>query len=127
VLLGPGQIPASLNAADRLPDVHGLKGPLAGILSAFRWAPESAWLISSAEAPFMGREAWDWLLSQRKPGIWAILPKLPGSDAAGMTTSLYEPMIFEYVESLARRGAADLSVLAAHQKVITPLMPESIK
>ena len=127
VLLGSGRLPKSLNSVDHLPDIHGMKGTLAGMISAFRWAPESAWIISSVDTPLVHREAWDWLLGQRKPGTWAVLPKMPGSKVAETTASVYEPMFFKYMETLARKGTVKLHELAAHQKAATPLMPESIK
>ncbi|MDA8089156.1 MAG: molybdopterin-guanine dinucleotide biosynthesis protein B [Nitrospiraceae bacterium] len=125
VLLGSGQLPESLKTADRLPDVRGVEGPLSGILSAFRWAPESAWIISSVDMPCMHKRAWEWLLSQRKPGVWAVLPKIKGSKGVETTGAVYEPMIFEHVESLAREGITTLQEIARHPKVMTPVIPES--
>ena len=124
VLLGSGQLPRSLNSADRLPDIPRLNGPLAGMLSAFRWAPESAWIISSVDMPLMHKEAWEWLLSQRKPGGWAVLPKIKGSRGVETTGAVYEPMIFGHMETLASERIASLQELAKHEKVITPIIPE---
>lgn len=124
VLLGSGQLPRSLHSADCLPDIPGLNGPLAGMLSAFRWAPESSWIISSVDMPLMHKEAWEWLLSQRKPGVWGVLPKIKGSRGVETTGAVYEPMIFEHMETLASEGIASLQALAKHKKVITPVIPE---
>ena len=126
VLLGSGQLPRSLHSADRLPDIPGLNGPLAGMLSAFRWAPESAWIISSVDMPLMHKEAWEWLLSQRKPGVWGVLPKIKGSRGIETTAAVYEPMIFEHIESLAAQGIKSLQEIAKHEKVITPVIPEAL-
>lgn len=126
VLLGSGQIPKSLHSADRLPDIPNVHGPLAGMLSAFRWSPDSAWIISSVDMPLMHKEAWEWLLDQRKPGIWAVLPKIRGSKVAETTGAIYEPMIFEYMEALARKGIMSLQAIARHPKVSTPLVPGSL-
>jgi len=126
VLLGSGLIPRSLHAADRLADLPDVHGPLAGMLSAFRWAPDSAWIISSVDMPLMNKEAWEWLLSQRKPGAWAVLPKIRGSRGVETTGAVYEPMIFEHAESLAAEGIASLQEIAKHGKVITPVIPESL-
>lgn len=127
ILLGSGNLPASLHRAERLPDIAGSEGPMAGILSAFRWAPEVTWLISSVDMPFMNEEAWEWLLSQRKPGVWAVLPKIGGSRGVETTGAVYEPMIFEYMESMARDGIVTLQGLVKHPKVITPLIPKTIE
>jgi len=126
VLLGSGQIPKSLYAADRLTDALHVKGPLAGMLSAFRWAPESAWIISSVDMPLMNKDAWKWLLSQRRPGIWAVLPRIKGNSIVETTGAVYEPMIFDHVESLASRGFAKLQEIAKHPKVFIPLIPGTL-
>jgi molybdopterin-guanine dinucleotide biosynthesis protein A len=126
VLLGTGKLPEILNAADLIPDVPGLNGPLAGMLSAFRWSPGSTWIISSVDMPLMHKGAWEWLLRQRKPGTWAILPKIRGSKGVETTGAVYEPMIFEYVESLAMKGTTKLQEIAMHPKVSTPLIPKSL-
>lgn len=126
VLIGSGPIPRGLKHADRLTDIHGTYGPLAGMLSAFRWAPDCAWLISSVDLPLMNKEAWQWLLSQRRPGVWAVLPKIKGSRGVETTGALYEPMIFGHIEALAADGHARLQDIAAHPKVITPIIPGSL-
>ena len=126
LLLGSSQLPESLNNVERLPDVNGLKGPMSGMLSAFRWAPDSSWIISSVDMPLMHKNAWTWLLSHRRPGVWAILPKIRGRKGVETTGAVYEPMIFEHVESLAREGTAKLQEIARHPKVSTPLIPKSL-
>jgi len=126
VLLGSGHIPGSLNDAARLSDVLEVNGPLAGMLSAFRWAPDSAWIISSVDMPLMSKEAWEWLLSQRKPGVWAILPMIKGSRGVETTGALYEPMIFEHLESFAGRGNSRLQDIAKHPKVVSPMIPKPL-
>lgn len=126
VLLGSGQLPGSLHTADRLADVPVAEGPLAGMLSAFRWAPESVWIISSVDMPLMNKEAWQWLLSQRKPGIWAVLPRIRGSRGVETTGAVYEPKIFGHIESLAAEGITSLQNIAKHEKVLTPVIPEAL-
>ncbi|HWR58315.1 MAG TPA: molybdopterin-guanine dinucleotide biosynthesis protein B, partial [Thermodesulfovibrionales bacterium] len=96
VLLGSGKLPRSLDTADRIPDVSGLKGPISGMLSAFRWSRESAWIISSVDMPLMDKKAWEWLLRQRRPGVWAVMPKVQGSKGVETTGAVYEPMIFDH-------------------------------
>lgn len=127
LLLGAGTIPDGLTAADRLPDIAEVKGPLAGMLSAFRWSPRSAWLISSVDLPFMQDEAWLWVLSQRKPGVWAVMPRREGSETVEATGACYEPEIFGYAESLARKGISRLQSIAGHPKVLTPVIPKNLE
>lgn len=126
VLLGGGEVPDTLASASRLPDVPAIKGPLAGIVSAFRWDPGSSWIISAVDMPLMSREAWDWLLQQRKPGVWAVLPRIDEGSAAEMTGACYEPMLFDYIEELARKRVFRLQAIARHPRVITPRVPPAI-
>ncbi len=127
VMIGSTDLPESLKSAERLPDIPEVEGPMAGMLSAFRWAPESAWIMSAVDMPFLDQEAWNWLLIHRRPGIWAVLPRITQAAAAETTGACYEPMIFEYVESLSRRGMFKLQMIARHPKVLTPVIPESLR
>ncbi|MDA8434205.1 MAG: molybdopterin-guanine dinucleotide biosynthesis protein B [Nitrospiraceae bacterium] len=126
VLLGSAELPGPLGRADRLPDVSGVRGPMAGILGAFRWGPESAWIMSAVDMPFMDKEAWEWVLGHRRPGVWAVLPLLKRGAKAETMAACYEPNIFGAVESLAKAGISTLQELTHHPKVITPLVPKSL-
>jgi len=126
VLLGSAELPGHLGGVCRLADVAGVEGPMAGVLSAFRWAPASTWIISAVDMPLMGREAWEWILSHRRPGVWAVLPLLKSGAKAETMAACYEPMIFAEVEALARSGTRTLQKLTGHPKVITPMVPESL-
>ncbi len=126
LFLGSAELPDHLGGTDRLADVDGVEGPMAGILSAFRWAPESTWIISAVDMPFMDTKAWKWILDQRRPGVWAVLPLLKSGAKAETMAACYEPMIFGHVESLAEKGIRTLQRLTDHPKVITPMVPESL-
>jgi molybdopterin-guanine dinucleotide biosynthesis protein MobB len=126
VLLGKTDLPESLQNVDMLPDIDGSAGPLSGLLSAFRWAPDSTWIISAVDMPFMHEDAWHWLLGQRRPGVWAILPRLKGKQHVETTGACYEPMIFDFVESINQTGKSRLQKIAEHPKVITPEIPGPI-
>jgi molybdopterin-guanine dinucleotide biosynthesis protein MobB len=126
VLLGSARLPDSLKKVPSLLDVPELDGPMAGMLSAFRWDPDSSWIISAVDMPFMNKDAWDWLLGQRRPGVWAVLPRIKGLRGVETTGGCYEPMIFEYIESNAKKGICKLQLLSRHPKVIKPIIPESL-
>jgi molybdopterin-guanine dinucleotide biosynthesis protein MobB len=126
VLLGKTDLPKSLQKVDMLPDIDGLAGPLSGMLSAFRWAPDSTWIISAVDMPFMHEDAWNWLLRQRRPGVWAILPRIKGKQYVETTGACYEPMLFDFVESIRSTGVSRIQKIKEHPKVITPEIPESI-
>jgi molybdopterin-guanine dinucleotide biosynthesis protein A len=125
-LLGAGDVPDLMKMTPRLPDVPGVAGPMAGMLAAFRWDPKSAWIVSAVDLPLMEERAWDWLLRQRRPGVWAVLPRLGNTLPAETTAGCYEPMIYDYVEALASRGSMKLQEVARHPKVLTPLVPDAI-
>lgn len=125
-LLGKSNPGGSLHVYDLLPDVTWAEGPMAGMLSAFRWAPDSAWIISAVDMPLMDERAWNWLLGQRRPGVWAVVPRIRKGSVTETAGACYEPMIFGYIESLAQKGISSLQAISDHPKVITPVVPESI-
>lgn len=126
LFLGSAELTGHLGGADRLADADGVEGPMAGILTAFRWAPDKTWIISAVDMPFMDTKAWKWVLDQRRPGVWAVLPLLKSGAKAETMAACYEPMIFGYVEYLAGKGIRTLQKLTDHPKVITPMVPESL-
>ncbi|MDA8084025.1 MAG: molybdopterin-guanine dinucleotide biosynthesis protein B [Nitrospiraceae bacterium] len=126
VLLGNSQLADSLVVADRIPDIQETEGPLAGMLSAFRWAPRSAWIISSVDMPLMHEKAWRWLLAQRRPGTWAVMPQIQGSGIVEAAGACYEPMLFDYAESIALKRLPRLQELARHPKVLRPVIPPEL-
>jgi molybdopterin-guanine dinucleotide biosynthesis protein A len=77
--------------------------------------------------PFMNEEAWQWVLSQRKPGVWAVMPRRKGSETVEATGACYEPEIFDYAGSLAQKGILRLQSIADHPKVITPVIPKKLE
>jgi molybdopterin-guanine dinucleotide biosynthesis protein MobB len=126
VLLGAAALPSEMTEAYRLPDAPHVEGPMAGILSAFRWDPYCAWIISAVDMPLMARDAWTWLLGQRRPGAWAVMPRTGAGSRVEATGACYEPMIFEYVDALAGKGIFTLQAIAEHPRVLTPEIPKSL-
>jgi molybdopterin-guanine dinucleotide biosynthesis protein MobB len=88
VLLGRGEIPASLKSLVVLPDIKDKQGPLAGMLAAMRWHPRASWLFVACDLPNISTDAIRWLLSMRMPGVWATMPRL---GAEGV-----EPLLAHY-------------------------------
>ena len=73
IIAGTGTLPESVRDCDRLVDVPHVRGPMAGILAALRWAPGSTWLVTACDLPLLSLSALKWLLSTRAPGVWATL------------------------------------------------------
>jgi molybdopterin-guanine dinucleotide biosynthesis protein A len=123
VLLGRGEVPASLAGLRRLTDVPDVSGPMAGILSAMRWAPRTSWLIVACDMPQVSREAVDWLLSLRRRGVWAVIPRLDDSKPLEPLLAYYDFRARPLLERLAASGCFRAAEIARSSKVITPVPP----
>ena len=121
VLLGKGEVPPSLQRLPALHDVEDKEGPLAGILAAMRWRPEVSWLFLSCDTPKLSEEALRWLLANRKPGVWAVLPRRADPGAVEPLPGWYDFRSRRLLE--ACRGPA---ALAGNAKVATPLIPREL-
>lgn len=120
VLLGRGHLPVKLAGTMVLPDAPGLAGPLAGMLSAMRWAPLVSWLFVACDLPLISAAAVKWLLATRAPGVWAAIPK----SRAG-----FEPLFAHYdfrarplLEAVGRPAA-----IIRAGVVLTPSLPPALK
>ena len=122
VLLGEGQTSEVLPEVERLPDVSGLAGPLAGILAALRWQPEACWIVVACDLPLLRVAALDWLLEQRQPGRWAILPKTDPERVEPLL-AVYEPESLELLEGLAASARRSPRHLEGHPAVYSPAPP----
>lgn len=126
VLLGDGPAPPMPPDVARLPDVPGLAGPLAGILAALRWMPHTCWLIAACDLPRLRVEALDWLLGQRRPERWAVLPRLVPQRLEPLL-AVYEPESRELLEQIAASGELSLRPLAGDARVHSPTPPETLR
>lgn len=127
IVAGTGTLPKSVRNCDRLVDVPNVRGPMAGILAALRWAPHASWLVTACDLPLLSLPALEWLLSTRAPGVWATLPRLKGPE------DRIEPLLAHYdfrsrlpLEDLASEGEFSLSRLATHPKILIPSPPSSL-
>lgn len=125
VFLGAGQVPASVAGLRWVPDAPGLAGPLAGFLAAMRWDPDAAWLMVACDQPSITPDAVEWLLEQRRPGRWAVMPRLAGGPVEPFL-AVYEPQARGLLEELARSGRPGPWRLAKHRKVVDPQPPEEL-
>lgn len=121
VLLGKGEIPRSLLRLPVLPDVEDTRGPLSGMRAAMRWAPLISWFFVPCDLPFLSGDAVRWLLDQRRPGTWAVLPRLPGSPRPEPLLAYYD---FRAVTLLGMVHCP--SDFAENEKAATPLVPAAL-
>jgi molybdopterin-guanine dinucleotide biosynthesis protein A len=124
VLLGPGPLPALAKGLTRLDDVPQARGPLAGMLAAFLWAPAVAWVFVGCDQPLVCAPAVRWLLKQRRSDVWAVLPRIQ-PDGIEPLLALYEPQARSALERLAQ-GSASLQELAGQPGVATPSPPPAL-
>jgi molybdopterin-guanine dinucleotide biosynthesis protein A len=110
-------------AGPQLPDAPNLRGPLAGILAALRWDPVT-WVIASCDLPRLRAEAVEWLLTQRRPGRWAVLPRVDG--IVQPLLAVYEPQALPMLEAIAAAGAPGPSRLEGQPHVAIPEPPPEL-
>ena len=126
VICGRGEMPGALHNYARLPDPPDVKGPMAGILACMRWLPNATWLVAACDLPHLSAEALDWLLSQRTPGRWAVVPRLSGSPGLEPLLAYYDGHCRCLFEALvAQKNYCPLPV-AEHARVITPTVPHAL-
>jgi molybdopterin-guanine dinucleotide biosynthesis protein MobB len=121
VLLGGGEVPESLRSVPILPDVQDKEGPLAGILAAMRWRPLTSWVFAACDLPDISVQAVQWLLSMRRPGVWAIMPRLPGSEGVEPLLAFYDYRAWPLLEECAAP-----SEIARLPQVSLPVPPSEI-
>ena len=126
VIAGAGDIPKELEDVVCLPDVHGIPGPMAGILSSMRWSPYTSWLIVPCDLPRLSLESLQWLLSTRRPGVWATIPKLPGSRVIEPLLAHYDFRSHSLFEKLVSQGVFSPWQLAEDSKVIKLSPPDTL-
>ncbi len=80
-------------------------GPLAGILSAFREEPSSAWLIVAVDMPFLSEITLLRLLENRDPSAFATAFRNPQIKQPEPVCTIYEPRILPGAPEGERAGA----------------------
>jgi molybdenum cofactor guanylyltransferase len=125
-LIGSGEVTAAQASLPRLPDAPDAAGPLAGMLAAMRWLPDAAWLIAACDLPFADDDAIRWLLAERRPGRWAVVPSLRDGMLEPLF-ALYEPQALWLLEEVARGANPAPRLIAPHEQVATPAPPDSLR
>jgi molybdopterin-guanine dinucleotide biosynthesis protein A len=125
VLAGSGPAPRSIESLPRLPDSPGVVGPLAGLLSVMRWAPDATWVVAACDMPRVNSEAVAWLIGQRRPGAWAVMP-IPRNGRVEPLLAVYEPQARLLLEAQAVRGRWGPRHLAENNQVICPVPPTEL-
>jgi len=126
VIAGDGAIPEAFNGITCLPDVPDIPGPMSGILSCMRWAPYASWLVTACDLPDLSTEALKWLLSTRRPGVWATIPMLKECRGLEPLLAHYDFRSHSLLENLAELGNFRPAKISDNQNIINPIPPEHL-
>ena len=119
ILAGLGPVPEAICGMTMLDDVPNRKGPLAGLLAAMQFKPESAWLVAACDMPFITAEAVGWLVEQRSERNLAVLPSVTTQRVEPLL-AVYEPRIRPLLEDRAAAGWWGLQHLRRVDRVLCP-------
>ncbi|MDH4317592.1 MAG: NTP transferase domain-containing protein, partial [Desulfobulbaceae bacterium] len=123
-----GELPSGLRNLPRIEDAPAIGGPLAGILSLLRWQPWCGWLVTATDQPFINTDALDWLLSQRRLGVHAVLPDLRGNGRVEPLLAYYAPRCHAMLEREAMVSPNPRpGCLRDGPGVLTPQPPEQLR
>ncbi len=126
IISGPGDVPQELSHLPRLPDVPDVRGPMAGVLAAMRWAPGASWLAVACDLKDMSADALRWLLADRKPGVWATVPRVARCGGVEPLLAHYDFRSRRLLEELAGEGNFSLSAIAGNPKSASPSVPAEL-
>jgi molybdopterin-guanine dinucleotide biosynthesis protein MobB len=124
IIAGQGEIPEWSQGIVRLPDAPDAQGPMAGLLAAMRWRPRACWLAAACDLPLLSIDALSWLLAQRRPGCWAVLPRLQGRERVEPLLAYYDFRARNWIESLAAQNDYCLANLTRNPETESPSPPE---
>jgi molybdopterin-guanine dinucleotide biosynthesis protein A len=126
VIAGSAAVPDSLRDLQKLPDPPGISGPLAGILAVMRWSPDSAWVVAACDMPRVSDEAVSWLVGQRRPGRWAVMPRSRAGQVEALL-AVYEPMARPLLEAQAAANRWGPRHLAENGRASCPQVPRDLE
>ena len=126
VIAGQGEIPDALAERAQMTDPPDVKGPMAGLISAMRWARRSSWIVAACDLPNISIEALEWLISMRAPGVWSVIPKISGSVGVEPLFAYYDFRAGCLLEELVMKRDFCTANIVSSPKVITPLVPENL-
>ncbi|MDK1030599.1 MAG: molybdopterin-guanine dinucleotide biosynthesis protein B [Planctomycetia bacterium] len=125
-IVGAGQVGDGVPQHVRLPDAPDAEGPMAGILAAMRWAPQSSWLVAACDLPTLSPEGGEWVLATRAPGVWATLPSLGNDEYVEPLFAHYDFRSRLLLEACAAEGDFSMASIAKCSKVIVPSPPANL-
>lgn len=79
--------------------------------------------MTARDLPFLSPAALDWLVSFRRPGVWAAMPKLARSPGVEPLLAFYDARARHLLEALLDAGDLCPADIVASEKVATPTPP----
>jgi molybdopterin-guanine dinucleotide biosynthesis protein A len=76
--------------------------------------------------PQLTRKAVDWLLSWRRPGVWAAIPRLADNRPLEPLLAYYDFRARPLLERLAASGCFRAAEITRSSKVMTPVPPADL-
>ena len=126
VLVGAGAVPDDLHHLLRMVDAMEIDGPMAGLLAAMRWAPHATWLLAACDLPSLSHDALKWLVAQRRPGVWAVIPYLDEPRHVEPLLACYDFHCRSILEQSALAGNCSLQDMARHPKILRAAVPPEL-
>ncbi len=90
------------------------------------WAPRATWLLAACDLPGMSSHALEWLLAERRPGNWAVLPCIEMAGPVEPLLAWYDFRCRPLLEKLAMAGNCGLQGLASHPKAKRAVVPPEL-
>jgi molybdopterin-guanine dinucleotide biosynthesis protein A len=87
------------------------------MIAALRWDPHADWIFAACDMPLLDAACITWLLAQRAPGRWAVIPRRE-DGACEPLAAWYDARMLPLLEKLDRPVAA-----AEEARVHTPALP----
>ena len=109
----PCTLPAGLPPHARLSSVPDVTPWMGSALAALRWAPRACWLMTFYRAGSVCGSHLEWLLSRRRPGLWAIVPRpVVAPDSASPVVAYLDWRARSLLEETIEEPGSNLSVIA---------------
>ncbi len=121
---GRGELPAALEEIERIDDLPGLQGPLAGVGALVKQRPFTSWLVLACDMPYITEQSIAWLLAQRKDRYRAVLPRNPVTGRSEPLLAWYDYRCSPLVEDLIASGSRKISELGSTELVYQPGIPD---
>ena len=123
---GAGEIPAGLGEVMRVEDLPGLQGPLAGLGALVKHRPFSSWLVLACDLPDLAPAALEWLLSQRRGRLRALLPRNPITGRREPLLAWYDYRCGPLIEDVIASGGRKISALGNDELTGEPWIPADL-